>query len=165
MSHPSHQELDKEVTWGKCIVRPATEKDIVHVANNLREIDKLEASITSAGAYTPLDAMMLALKYDDITLTVLDKNKIPYAIFGGGVAGEWNYIWLLGTNGVEENTRDFIRYSKGIVHKIVEPYGIASNVVHSKNRHALRWLKYCGAQFVRKIKLREELFYEFIIYV
>ncbi len=149
-------------TYGDCKIVPATEEHIEGIAAKMRVGDQLECACFG---FSPQDALYFAMSQDDRTHTVLDGAKVPFAMFGAGSRkeGDGSYIWLLGTDGVFENKRQFAAASRPWVNYLVKPYGVVSNLVHKENAHAVRWLRFCGAKFVRELQVLSNPFYEFII--
>lgn len=114
-----------------------------HIATNMRKADTIEVELMG---YTPETALLNALKLDYETFTVLDDKDVPYAMFGCGKGLEGYYIWMLGTDDVQKNRREFIKYSRKWVHGFVGIYEKVYNYVHIDNLLAVRWLRWCGAE-------------------
>lgn len=130
------------------------------IASSMRQADQLEVFCMGK---TPLGALQEAYEKDDTTLSILDKDDIPIAIFGVGQILDMAYIWLLGTDNVREASYVFLKESRYITQALVKPYGSAFNFVHAENKIAIKWLKFCGATFIRKLYFMNNPFYEFII--
>ena len=145
---------------GKCKVVEATQAHVERLYPFLRKIDKLEVSCMDL---TPREALMSGLKHDDITLTAIDPYGVPMAMFGVGQIEQKTYIWCLGTDGVEEYAYHWIRASRKYVKGLVRPYNVAFNYVHKENHTAIKWLKFCGAYFLRELSFNDQPFYEFVI--
>ena len=79
------------------MVVKATEDHIEAMSPFIRDIDLLEVN---AMGHTPSQAMRIALKQDDVTLTALDEYKEPFAMFGAGQVNKIAYIWCLGPHGL-----------------------------------------------------------------
>lgn len=148
------------VIHGKCKVVPATEDHIEALYPFIRKADQLEVACMG---HTPQESLTYAFNNDDVTLTALDEDDVPFAMFGAGKAGQLAYIWLLGTEGVNDNAYDFLKASRKYTQDLVKPYGCAFNFVHHENKVALKWLRFCGATFIRSIEFSNQTFYEFII--
>jgi len=149
-------------TYGDCKIVTATEDHIEVISSEMRPGDQLECSCFG---FSPKDALYFALSRDDKTYTALDGNEVPFLMFGAGTRKEddSSYIWLLGTDGLFKNSRQFARASRPWVKHLVEPYGVVSNLVHKENTPAVRWLRFCGAKFIRELQVLSNPFYEFII--
>ena len=145
---------------GNCTVVKATEDHIEDIYPFLRREDQLEVLCMG---HHPKEALQTALNHDDVTLTALDKDDVPFAMFGVGRVGGMAYIWLLGTDGLADNSYQFTKASRKYVQLFTKPYGCVFNFVHQDNELALRWLRFCGAKFIRKLEFSSQPFYEFII--
>ena len=65
------------------------------------------------------------------------------------------------------NTLFFLRESRKVVNLLNHKYKLLWNYVDCRNELHLRWLKWCGFKFLRKINygVNQKPFYEFIKYV
>jgi hypothetical protein len=116
----------------------------------MRHIDKLECLLTSGS--TPTQALDLGLKQDYHTWTICAKDDhAPLACFGIGelIKDNTNYIWLLSTDRLLQVAGfEFAKASKAWLSFIVNHYKLPCvNHVHVQNTTAIRWLKWCGAEF------------------
>lgn len=153
-------KYDKPIfEMGGCKVVKATEEHADYIAKNMRAIDVLECKVVG---HTAKEAVMIGFDFDDITLTGLDKEGRPACIMGSGF-NVVPYIWLLGTDGVEENSFVFLKLSRKIVKHLVKKHGKALNYVHKDNLTTRRWLTFCGAEFIKEHNFNDNPFYEFII--
>jgi hypothetical protein len=126
----------------------------------MREADRLEVKCSGR---SPHEILELALENDDLTLTALDAQDVPFAMFGVGKTEKAAYIWLLGTDAVVDNKYDFIKASRHYVNILTQPYTTTFNFVHRDNKLAISWLQFCGAKFIRMLTIGNEPFFEFII--
>ena len=144
---------------GSCTIVEANESHIPLIAPYIRREEVLEvASLNS----TIQDALLRGLEQDDCTLTVKDKYDVPYAMFGVGQLGNQAYIWMLSTDAVKDNMFDFVRYSRKWIQLLTKPYKTTYNFVHQDNNLSVKWLKFCGAKFIRKVEINNQPFLEFI---
>lgn len=150
-----------KVKVGKCTIETATEAHIEAIYPFMREMDKLEASCMG---FDPKEALEVALGADDLTLTAIDPNGVPFAMFGVGGPKEKGWIWMLGTKGIEENRYDFIKASFRWIQIIIEEYDYVFNYVHKSNENSIKWLKFCGAVIGNSRVFNNEPFYEFTIH-
>ena len=149
------------IKQGKGFITEATAEHIEQIYPFMRKADQIE--IACMGQHTPKEALECALKQDDLTLTALDSEGVPIAMFGVGQVGAQAYIWLLGTDSVTDNAYDFLKASRKWTQILTEPYGATFNFVHEQTDVAIKWLKFCGAKFLRKLTFNNEPFFEFII--
>ena len=145
---------------GTCSVVVATEEHVERLYPFLRSIDQMEVACMGS---TPRDSMLRALEYDDVTLTALDDEGVPFAMFGVGQNGDTAYIWCLGTEGVNDNAYQFLKCSREWTQRLTRPYGATYNYVHKDNDVAIRWLRFCGALFIKEHTFATQTFYEFVI--
>lgn len=153
-------KLIKEYSNG-CKAVLATEQHAKELAPFLRGYDRMEV-----GAYGFTDceeALTEAVKNDDITITALDADGVPFAMVGVGNAGKMPYIWLLGSDAVQDNWYVFAKASKEFLPHLMKDYPIVTNFVLKDYTASVRWLKWLGAKFIREVDFNGALFYEFII--
>lgn len=164
MNHSStvdQTDTDKVVSFhGDHRVVVATADHIEAIYPFMRRIDQIE--VTCMGS-TPKESLEYGLAHDDVTLTALDADGVPFAMFGVGQVENLAYGWLLGTDGLLDNSYQFIKASRKYVASFTKPYGCIFNFVHQDNDLALRWLRFCGAKFIRRIEFSNQPFYEFVI--
>jgi len=145
---------------GDCKVVVATKEHIEDIYPTMREADRIEIACMG---HEPKESLLTSFEQDDVTLTAIDKDNVPFAMFGVGQVAGMAYIWLLGTDALLDNSYNFIKASRKYVQLFTEPYGCVFNFVHKDNELALRWLRFCGAKFIRKHEFSSQPFYEFII--
>jgi len=141
-------------------VIPATLDHVEHIATHMRYHDVLEVE---AHNFTPHAALECALRLDIETYTIVDHNDVPYGMFGCGAGHEGFYIWMLGTNDVKKYRRIFIKHSRAWVWGFVGIYEKVYNYVHTENKLAMRWLRWCGAEFEEPILINDQPFSKFTI--
>ncbi len=144
---------------GGCKVKLAKEEHAQYIAKNMRAIDVLECK---AVGHTAAEAVMIGFDWDDITLTGFDPKGNPMCIMGSG-CNVIPYIWLLGTDEVENNSYVFLKLSRKIAKFLLKKHKRASNFIHKDNLVSRRWLTFCKAEFLKEIMFNEQPFYEFII--
>jgi hypothetical protein len=153
--------MDKVLsTHGDCKVVVATHAHVERIYPHMRKADQIEIACLG---YEPREALLSAFEVDDVTLTGLDANDTPVIMFGVGQAADQAYIWCLGTDGVSDNSYQFLKASREWTQRLTKPYGTTFNFVHEDNHAALKWLKFCGAIFIRKLTFSNQPFFEFII--
>jgi len=153
--------MDKVIsTHGSLKVVVATPAHVARIYPFMRKADKIEVACMGN---EPCTSLLRALEMDDVTLTALDADDVPFAMFGVGQVGAVAYIWCLGTDGVSDNAYNFIKASREWTQRLTKPYGATFNYVHEDNHDAIKWLKFCGASFLRKLTFSNQPFFEFII--
>lgn len=154
-------DMDKiSVKAGRCSIVEATKDHIEDIYPFMRKADRIELACIGR---EPKQALEHGLANDDTTLTALDPYGVPVGMFGVGRVEHLAYIWWLSTDIVNDHAYDFIRQSRKWTQILTKPYGVTFNVVHAENKSALKWLKFCGAVFIRKIEINNHPFFEFII--
>ena len=152
-------EVLKEYKSGHKIV-VAHPRHIPYLAQNIRKADLLEVACMSGN---PKKAFEQALENDIATLTVLDPQDIPYAMFGVGKCNEETYIWMLGTNDVTKYKFEFLKRCRDWVWAFVDEYEEVFNFVHVENTLAIKWLRWCKATFSNEFEINGQKFMKFTI--
>ena len=139
--------------------RVTKKSDIDILAPNLRFEDKRE--ILDATGLNPYQALTHSYNFSKFCFTIVDTNNYPVGIFGVGDTGS---IWLLATPDIKRIRYSFLRESRKVVNLLNQKYKILWNYVDCRNELHLRWLKWCGFQFLRKVNygVNQKPFYEFI---
>jgi len=139
----------------------ATEEHVAPIVADMRAMDALEVKCMGT---TPKDALLAGLNNDLHTFSVLDLEDNPLAMFGsGGLEEGPGYVWLLASDRFKVARKEFVRVSRLWVNTIIKPFTFCGNVVHKDNEQALRWLKFCGATFLKELQIDNQPFYEFVI--
>ncbi len=148
------------VQEGNCFITEATKEHIEQIYPFMRKADQIEVACMG---HTPKEALEYSLENDDLTLTALDPEGVPFAMFGVGQVNNLAYIWWLSTDSVTDHAYDFIKASRKWTQILTKPYGATFNFVHEENKMAIKWLKFCGAVFTRKLNFNNHPFFEFVI--
>ena len=139
----------------------ATEEHVAPIVADMRAMDALEVKCMGT---TPKDALLAGLNNDLHTFSVLDLEDNPLAMFGsGGLEEGPGYVWLRASDRFKVARKEFVRVSRLWVNTIIKPFTFCGNVVHKDNEQALRWLKFCGATFLKELQIDNQPFYEFVI--
>ena len=112
---------------------------------------------------TAEEAFKQALRNDKATLTVLDPQDIPYAMFGVGDCDGATYIWMLGTNDIAKYKFEFLKRCRDWVWAFVDQYEEVFNFVHVDNVLAIKWLAWCKATFSTEFEINGQKFKKFTI--
>jgi hypothetical protein len=133
-------------------VRPSKIEDTDYLAGRLRKADLQE--IEAARGEDPLTALQYGFKISKVCFTAIDDYLQPIAIFGV-VPDEDNVriglVWLLGTDDLVRHSFFFLRKSREWLKKLLQQYDVLWNYVDARNEVHIRWLKWCGFSFLRKI--------------
>ena len=153
-------ELIKEYKSGHKVVK-ASAAHIPYLCEHIRIPDLIE--IMCFGD-TPENVFTEAIKESDENMTVLTPDNKPMAMFGAGRAGDGDcYIWLLGTTDIDKHDMFFMRHSREWVWGFVGIYEKVYNHVHVENHKAIKWLKWCKAEFEYEVDVYGHQFKKFII--
>jgi len=159
---PTNAQEDSNVVYRqgnyKLIIADKSHIDAIYPF--MRRIDQFECECM--GHY-PEEALHKAFDTDDVTLTIVDSDDVPIAMLGVGQILDMAYIWMLGTDKVQDASYSFLKASRKITQSLTKPYGATFNFVSTENETAIKWLKFCGAKFIRTLYFRNHPFYEFII--
>lgn len=78
---------------------------------------------------------------------------------------ELGSIWMLGTDGIVSHSVEFLRKCRTGIDFLFGPYEALTNCVDARNTLHIRWLKWMGFTFIRRIEKHGALslpFYEFV---
>lgn len=131
------------------LIRPATLDDVPFFAANLREIDRLEFDVMSAGA--PLeDSLANLIRRSDAPLVGEDQGE-AFTIFGvlrPTLISGTGHPWMAATPKIEDPrvARTFLSRSREGLGRIAGECNFLWNLVHEHNQTSIRWLKWM--QFV-----------------
>ena len=120
----------------------ATEHNAIEVGLNLRQQDETEVMLSHGLA--PVEAVVLS--YEASTVCQAIEGDCGNTVALTGVVD--NKIWLLGTSrltATKEHRRDLCKYGgEWVEYCLGASGGYLENMVYSKNKRAIRWLKHLG---------------------
>lgn len=133
--------------------------DVEFLAPKLRFEDKRE--ILSASGNTPFKSLLGGFAQSEVCFTIVDKQNVPVGMFGVSKEGA---IWLLATDDILKIKISFLRESRKVINFLNQKYKKLWNYVDCRNDLHIRWLKWCGFVFIRKVPygVLQLPFYEFI---
>jgi len=139
--------------------RLSKKEDVDFLATRLRFEDKRE--IIDGSGKTPHNALLTGYVQSEVCFTITDTQDVPVGMFGVNAEGS---IWLLATDDIHKIKVSFLRQSRKVVQFLNTKYRLLWNYVDCRNELHLRWLKWCGFTFLRKVKygVNQQQFYEFI---
>lgn len=127
---------------------PATEAHARELAQRMRKEDREE--ILASGGFTPLGALLDALRHSELAGTALYAGEVA-AMYGcvptptgtllGGRVG---VAWLLTGEAVNRHPRVFLRQCRQAISEMLEHYDIIVNAIDARYTKALRWAKWLG---------------------
>ena len=144
-------------------LRKANLQDLRYVADNMRDVDKLEALYQTG--QEPRQALQLSYMCSNINMAIADDNDQPIGLCGvvsGGV------IWMVATDKLFENKKyriQLIRKGRKWVEGLLKKYKVLYNFVYAENDSAIKWLKSLGFTFIKyheEYGIQGKPFYEFL---
>ena len=131
--------------------KPTQLEDLIPLAENMRPEDVEEVDAASGlGAYEGLRA---GFDSSDECITIWEHDK-PLAIFGYKITqpGISAVVWMLGSNEIFNNRIEFLRKSRFWVDYIHTKAPLLHNLVYHKNVVHIKWLRWLGFVFLRRIE-------------
>lgn len=127
------------------LIRKANAYDVLHMAENMREIDKYECF--AQAFMQPLEALTFSLNVSrEVYAVIRTDTGYPIAMYGVGKRGIMDTetsVWLLCTDDIKDVK---LRLMKSTLKRITEMETDTTlyNYVAEKNTRTLRWLKSIG---------------------
>lgn len=128
----------------KPYVVPATEALVRQMFGKMRHADELEVlAVTGA----PVEnSLWNGFRFSEKCWVAID-DETPVACFGvkrGGLVSDTGVPWLLGTDGILNVQREFVRQSRSYVQQMMEGLRRLENWVDARNTVSIKWLRWCG---------------------
>lgn len=114
------------------------------LAPYIRISDRIE--IWAASGMEPLEALIESIEVSDEDMCwAATLNGLPVAMFGANrLCEEIGGIWMLTSNGIYTNKRDFMRQCKKYLAVMHERYQYLTNFIDERNLPSMRWLPRLG---------------------
>ena len=144
-------------------LRKANLKDLNHVCENMREMDRLEAVYQTG--QEPEDALRLTYLAGEQVLTIAGDKDQPMGLCGVVSDG---CIWMICTDELFSNKKykiQLIRKGREWVDSLLKSYKVLYNFVYAENDSAIKWLKSLGFTFINyheRYGIQGKPFYEFL---
>ena len=129
-------------------VRDATEQDAYTLAPHLRQSDIDE--LAAGGHYDPEAALVESFSMSEVTKAIIVDGGVV-ALFGVANAPGNTTIgvpWMLGSAQIESITYRVMKHCREWVEQLAEGYVMLTNAVDCRNVVSIKWLHYCGFEFV-----------------
>jgi len=142
--------------------RLSTLEDVKYLAHRLRYEDMRE--IYANTGRTPYQSLYEGFFHCDLCFTITTANK-PVSMFGVAKHNmDIGVIWLMATDDITNIKFPFLRECREVIEEINKHYKILWNFVDCRNELHIKWLKWCGFKFLRKINYGNNKlpFYEFV---
>ena len=137
----------------KTFITTATIPHVSFISKNMRADDLME--LKAVGKINPYQALMAGYLSSRPFCYCGMMDSTPFTLFGVVPVSrnpDIGSIWLLGTDVLTEKVPiSFLRWSKKFLPEMIEPYDMVCNMVHEKNVVHVKWLKWLGFKFIRKI--------------
>ncbi len=131
-------------------VQPHDAKDL-----SLRLGDCDLREIQAVSGDHPLDALHRCILESVECYTALDRSGRPAAIFGvapDSADVDTGIIWLLGSDALRTERYAFLRSCPYWVQKFHRRYAVLWNYIDARNTQHMRWLAWCGFNFVERLE-------------
>lgn len=140
--------------------REAHDKDIQSLSQRLREADLRE--IGAVGHTDPYGALCSSQE-DSLVLVGVDEEDVPHLIFGvgDGPMPGLGMVWMMASDSIQDHWVQVLRETRPWVQRLGAGYNVLANMVHADNALHIRWLKWAGFVFLRKVEFNGHQFYEF----
>jgi hypothetical protein len=145
------------------VARPATPEDVIFVAENLRQADRIETE-TASGKPAVTSLLEALINSSETYAAVLSGDSTPFMLFGVSpdpVRPEYGVVWLLATDRVKAAPLMVVQGAAEWLNKWAQKYRVLHNLVDTRNRLHLRWLKLLGFSFGSTVKIRGQAFRHF----
>ena len=125
-------------------IREAIPEDILIIANGMRHEDSIE--IIAQGYEDSHSALMRSFEKSKYRLTIEHKG-VPVGMFGL-IEADMNTanVWLLGTPGLANMKKSFLKLSKEIISEMLTEYPVLFAQVDGRYAKTRRWLEWLGAK-------------------
>lgn len=142
-------------------VRRATEQDVLYLTPRLREADLRE--IRATGYDDPEACLLGGLHGSEACYVATDESDLPVMI--GGVAKSpeafMGYGWMMASTDITKHWVPILRNTSKWINSYRGGYRVLTNLVHEKNELHIRWLRWAGFHFLRRVEMNGEGFFEF----
>lgn len=143
-------------------VRAACFADAEYLSTRLRKED--EAEIAAASGRAPLDCLREGISVGRAWVGVDDEG--PIGIFGviPSTRPFVGWPWMLATERLVKHQRQFLKECAARVTTLHRDFTLLTNFVDARNHVHIRWLTWCGFEFMRLHKhygVERRPFYEF----
>ena len=131
-------------------IKLATEEDVRWMAPRLRQAHKDE--VMASGGRTAEEALKESFEASEPCFAAINSQAEPVALFGTcPLTDNVGAIWLLGTNSIDDEPISFLRWSKKFLPFVLEPYDLVCNFVDARNTVHIKWLRWLGFSFLRRV--------------
>ena len=132
----------------KIEIGKASEKHIVPIAKNMRDIDKKEISVSGVNE-TPYDSLQYAYNKSVKAYTIIidDNPVVMFGVVNASLLANYGIVWCLGSDNINRIKKTFIQKSKAYIEECLKGYKYVEIYVWIENKLSIKWLKWCGFKF------------------
>jgi hypothetical protein len=140
-------------------------RDAAGLAPRLRTADLRE--IAANVGEDPLSVLERGVAWSDPCYVIVDGEERPLALFGvvpDADCADAGLVWLLGSEELVRHSFFVLRNSRTWIERLHQRYKVLWNYVDARNEVHIRWLKWCGFDFLRLVEqhgAEQRPFYEF----
>ena len=130
-------------------VIPARREHAYQLAPHMKQVDREE--VKAASGLEPLEVLLKSLELSEKACAILAENEV---IAMGGLVrlNETTGIpWALTSDKIGLYPKEFCKIIKGLIQEFHQRYPLLTNFCDVRNTTTIRWLKWCGFQFVSRI--------------
>jgi len=133
----------------RSFIRPAVVGDALNLAPRMRLEDISE--VMALNGLSPLEALTESLKASSQAYSTIHNEQVVLMCGVGPVPNhpELGCAWLLGSPEMSTVSRFFMRHSRAYVSLFHRHYPVLWNLVDARNMTHIRWLKWCGFEFIK----------------
>lgn len=125
-------------------IRKSIQSDILPIAVNMREDDAKE--VWDSHLHSPYNALRKCLELRGNSWTIV-VDGVPIGMVGvshGTLLSDRGTPWLLGTDGLVNDRRLFLKMSRFVLEKMSRGFKYLENHVSIENKASITWLKHLG---------------------
>lgn len=114
------------------------------IAADMRQADSDE--VWASDHHTPIEALMFGWQHSDHVAIVMCEGE-PLVMIGlvkKDILTGSGIVWLLGSNAALKYKREFFTCTAPVIEEMLTICPRLCNMVHSKNKDSIRWLKWLG---------------------
>ena len=145
-------------------VIPATTEHAYQLAPVMKQADREE--VKAASGFEPLEVLLKSLELSEKAYAILAGNE---TIALGGLVRLNEKVgipWALTSDKIALYPKQFCKITKELIKGFHKNYPLLTNFCDARNITTIRWLKWCGFQFVAEISqygVGKKLFVQFIL--
>ena len=130
---------------GKIVIRDACIADMFEIEPLLRKVDVEEARVASGKDL--LESLIFGVNTSVKCKFARAEDGRPLCVFGvtrQTVLGSTGVIWMVGTDLMNQYSRQFLRQCRNDIDKITKGFKIVHNYCDARNSITMRWLLWLG---------------------